>query len=184
MPGLCCLPLFLCRRAATPPHPRPSPAVLTGRFSLTAVTDPLYRPTAHVDEPAEEFADTPISDTELNDVYADAVRHGDTVRPGRTRRGSRPTRRALVLGPLGLQPALALARDWLLVAYTSVRDFGRVVAAVSARALVVVTNERDDCLVRLGALAAIVAIILRYSDIVALVVTQAGGVSSMDVRSR
>ena len=79
---------------------------------------------------------------------------------------------------------LALARDWLLVAYTSVRDFGRVVAAVSARALDVVTNERDDCLVRLGALAAIVAIILRYSDIVALVVTQAGGVSSMDVCSR
>ena len=98
----------------TPPHPRPSPAVLTGRFSLTAVTDPLYRPTAHVDEPAEEFADTPISDTELNNVYADAVRHGDMVRPGRTRRGSRPTRRALVPGPLGLQPALALARDWLV----------------------------------------------------------------------
>ena len=64
------------------------------------------------------------------------------------------------------------------------RDFGRVVAAVSARALVVVTNERDDPLVRLGALAAIVAIFLRYSDIVALVVTQAGSVSSVDVRSR
>ena len=86
------------------------------------------------------------------------------------------------MGPL--QPALSLARDWLLVAYHTVCDFSRVMAAVLGCALGVLSNERDDRLVRLGALIAIVIITIKYSDIVALVVTQAGSVSTFDVSSR